>query len=240
MTATEAATQVAGESSISERLVAALADTWRAIQARHAGVPDVALVLGSGTTGRRRTTKLGHFASRRWVRTRPAGTGESVDDGHQAAGDEFVHELLVGAEGLVEGAVPVLCTLLHEAAHGLAEVRGIADTSGKGVYHNLKFRRLAEELGLVVTDVGGRGWSHTTVPETTAALYAPQVEALTSAITAHRVPESTRRPGSPPAGRMLAAVCGCPTPRRFRIARATMELGGITCDRCHQPFTLTG
>jgi hypothetical protein len=38
----------------------------------------------------------------------------------------------VGGEGLARGPAHVLGTLLHEAAHALARVRGIKDTSRQG------------------------------------------------------------------------------------------------------------
>jgi hypothetical protein len=74
-------------------------------------------------------------------------------------------------EGLERGPEPVFATLLHEAAHALADAREIQDTSRQGRYHNLRFRALAEELGLVVTPAPGIGWSATTLPAATAALY---------------------------------------------------------------------
>lgn len=59
-------------------------------------------------------------------------------------------EVFVGGEGLVRGPVEVLATLLHEAAHALADVRGIKDTSRQGPWHNARFKALAEELGIEV------------------------------------------------------------------------------------------
>ncbi len=41
-------------SVMAEALVAALVETWRAIQKRHLDVPDFVLTLGSGTIGARR------------------------------------------------------------------------------------------------------------------------------------------------------------------------------------------
>ncbi len=32
-------------------------------------------------------------------------------------------------------------------------------------------------------------------------------------------------------------VCGCPTPRRLRMAPSVYELGGVLCGACGQPFT---
>src|SRR6266700_2169878 len=99
-------------------LVAALERAWTAIRARHPQVPEVVMAVASGSVGRRGELKLGHFADRRWTVT----TAERP-------------ELFVGGEGLAAGAVEVLGTLLHEAAHGLAATRGIQDTSRQGRYH---------------------------------------------------------------------------------------------------------
>ncbi len=76
--------------SITERLVAALTATWRAIQDRHANVPDVVLTLGSGTLGARRgEVTLGHFAAGRWHATEPTATGQAdkADDGADGAAE---------------------------------------------------------------------------------------------------------------------------------------------------------
>jgi len=48
-------------------------------------------------------------------------------------------EVFVGGEGLARGPAEVLGTLLHEAAHALADVRGIKDTSRQGRWHNARF-----------------------------------------------------------------------------------------------------
>jgi hypothetical protein len=228
MSSTE--TPAAETTSASERLVGALAGLWRAIQARTPDLPEVMFAIGSGTTGRRRTVKHGHFASRRWVR-------RDVGD----EGEQHVHEVMIGGEGLVRGPADVLETMLHEAAHVLAETRGIADTSMGGRYHNQRFAALARELGLDVAEGGGsNGWNATSVPDTTAQLYTPQLQALAGALGVYRLPEPTRPPGSAPSGRLLKAQCGCPTPRNIWGARSTLETEEVTCSRCEQPFTLTG
>ena len=127
-------------------LVAALEHTWQTIRTRHPQVPDAVLVVASGSEGKR--LNLGHFAPHRW----------------QVHGADR-HEVLVGGEGLHRGPVDVLGTLLHEAAHGLAQARSIQDTSRQGRYHNRRYATLAPELGLEVTSVKPIGWSATTVPE---------------------------------------------------------------------------
>jgi len=134
--------------------VAALEHAWQTIRTRHPDVPDAVLVVASGSEGKR--LNLGHFAPHRW----------------QVHGTDR-HEVLVGGEGLQRGPLEVLGTLLHEAAHGLAQARSIQDTSRQGRYHNRRYAHLARELGLDVTSIKPIGWSATIVPDQTAAGYTP-------------------------------------------------------------------
>jgi hypothetical protein len=127
----------------------------------------------------------------------------------------------------------VLGTLLHEAAHGLAQARSIQDASRGGRYHNRRYATLARELGLEVACVKPIGWSATTVPEATAAGYAGQLEELAAALVLwrrqeHRIGSGTR------SRNLLAAACGCG--RRLRVARATLAEAPILCGACQEPF----
>jgi hypothetical protein len=195
-------------------LVAALERTWQAIRQHHGDVPDAVLVVASGTEGKR--LNLGHFAPHRW----------------QVNGSDR-HEVLVGGEGLQRGPTEVLGTLLHEAAHGLACARGIADTSRQGRYHNRCYATLARELGLEVAVQSPIGWSHTTVPEPTASRYAARLEQLAAALVLWRRQE--HRIGSGTTSRnLLACTCGCG--RRIRAAKATLADGPILCALCEEPF----
>ena len=72
---------------------------------------------------------------------------------------------MISGEGLGRTPRDVLGTLLHEAAHALAAVCGIKDTSRQGRYHNTKYKMLAEELGLTVAFEPTIGWSITSVPD---------------------------------------------------------------------------
>jgi hypothetical protein len=120
-------------------------------------------------------------------------------------------------EGLARGAGPVLATLLHEAAHALASVRGVRETSRRGQYHNKRFRALAEELGLQVDYDPRIGWSSTTLPASTAADYAEEISALEAAMTAERRHEPAATGGGRGRSRTVPmAICGCP--RRIRVA----------------------
>jgi hypothetical protein len=195
-------------------LLAALEHAWQTIRARHPDVPEAVLVVASGSEGKR--LNLGHFAPHRW----------------QVAGADR-HEVLVGGEGLHRGPLEVLGTLLHEAAHGLAQTRSLQDTSRQGRYHNRRYVHLARELGLDVSTVKPVGWSATTVPEATAAGYAGQLEELQAALVLWRRQE--HRTGSGTRSRnLLAAACGCG--RRIRAAKATLAEAPILCGLCQGPF----
>ncbi len=205
---------VAGAASV---LVAALEAVWAAIVQRHPEVPSVVIVVAAGSGGRRAgELKLGHFAAGRWEvggRARP--------------------EVLVGGEGLRRGPRDVLGTLLHEGAHGLAAARKIQDCSRGGRYHNRRYAALADELGLDVAQDGPRGWSATTVRESTAIVYAEAVENLASALVLWR-----RAEGGTGAGERSrnpkACRCGCG--RRIRVAERTLEEAPIVCGRCGGEF----
>lgn len=221
-------------------LVAALEATWSAIQLRHPDVPDVVVTLGAGSIGvPAGALKLGHFAAERW------GSNENMDPVGLA-------ELFVGGEGLRRGAAPVLATLLHEAAHGVAHMRGIKDTSRQGRYHNTRFKLLGEELGLAITQAPTIGWSSTELAPGTATEYVDEISALASAIVAFRNSEGTvpgptgggkrgptggRHGGTNPPKNGLVLVCECSPSRRIRASAAIVERGPIVCGLCSADFS---
>lgn len=222
------------------RLVQALEHVWGAIQRRHPEVPAVVVTLGAGSVGvPRGVLKLGHFAADRWTAGSP--------------GSPAVAELFVGGEGLAQGAESVLATLLHEAAHGLADVRQVQDTSRQGRYHNTRYKALGEEVGLVVTQVAGIGWSGTALADRTSVRYAAELFQLAGAITAYRYAEGalptiggggrggnggegsgagSGHSGSPKNG--LVLVCDCP--RRIRASSTVVAQGPIFCGICETEF----
>jgi hypothetical protein len=206
-----------GAPAAASAVVAALERAWAAIRARHPDVPEVVVILGAGSQARRGLFKWGHFAAARW----------------QVAGANRP-EVLVSGEGLHRGAGPVLATLLHEAAHGLAHTRQLNDTSRQGRWHNRRFAALAGELGLDVTVDKATGWSQTRLTDRLAGRYATQLAGLDQALGLWRHAE--RQPGRPAASRsLLACSCGCG--RKLRVARTTLEQAPILCGACQAPFT---
>lgn len=226
--AVDAHVSTPGGGAISAPMVAALEAAWTAIRARHPDVPAAVLVLGAGSTGNAAGgLKLGHFAAMRWTHpTDGAEAGQSADAGR-------LPEVFVGGEGLARGPAAVLGTLLHEAAHALAHVRGIKDTSRQGRWHNARFKALAEELGIEVTKDDRLGWSPTSVLAATRTAYAAVVDELGRVLRLHRAVEvsgqdKTTKPAPP------ACVCGCG--RRIRVAPSVLAAGPITCGVCGDPF----
>jgi hypothetical protein len=221
-------------------IVAALERAWDEIRRRSPDLPQVVMVVASGSDGAPAGwLKLGHFAAMRWQ-----------------TGDGLLPEVFVGGEGLAAGPTAVLATLLHEAAHAIADVRGIKDTSRQGRYHNQRYADLARELGMDVVQVTPIGWSGTSVPETTADSYSETVTDLAAALTIFRHSETgqlaagdptaggdvTRRPRQP--GRNGASgnglVCVCECGRRIRVAKSVLAAGDIICGICGASFTPVG
>jgi hypothetical protein len=196
------------------QLVAALENAWSAIRAKHPDVPAVVIVVGSGTSTRQ--AKNGHYAPTRWQH-----------------GDNRLAEVLVSGEGLKRPAPDVFTTLLHEAAHGLANARGIQDTSRQGRWHNQRFADLAKELGLDPQKDERIGWSPCTLRDETAKAYAGVLNALTKALQAYRHPEIAGE-AKKKSNNGVACVCQCP--RRIRVAKAVLEEGAITCQICDSDF----
>jgi hypothetical protein len=210
----QAANHIPSQDGTASLLLAALEHAWQTIQRHHPDVPDAVLVVASGSEGKR--LNLGHFAPHRW----------------QVNGADR-HEVLVGGEGLQRGPLDVLGTLLHEASHGLAQARGIQDTSRQGRYHNRRYATLARELGLDIATQPPIGWSATTVCEATASVYAGQLEELAAALVLWRRLELSTSNGKG-SRNLLACTCGCG--RCIRVAKATLTEAPILCGACDEPF----
>jgi hypothetical protein len=171
---------------VSSEALAILEEVWESLRVNTPDLPAAVLVLASGTEDVT-TPRFGHWAASRW----------RVDDiGTRRA------EVLIAGEALDHGAEQVFATLLHEAAHGLAQARGIKDTSRQGRYHNLHFKQHAEELGLEVRKGSTHGFCQTFLSDATKTLWADQLEALDALCVRGARPavERRRRVRSPAAG----------------------------------------
>lgn len=71
------------------------------------------------------------------------------------------HELNIGADYLERPIEEIVATLIHEGCHLYAIQNGIQDTSNRGIYHNQRFKVLAEARGLELERHPKYGWTIT-------------------------------------------------------------------------------
>lgn len=199
-------------------VVQSLERAWWAIRERHKEVPAAVILVGPGDN--KRGLVWGHFSPLRWTRR----------------GGKSTHEIMISGESLARPAAETIGTLLHEAAHALADARKIKDTSRGHRYHNRRYQKLAEELGLDVALDPKIGWSLTTMRPATAKQYASEIEDLDQAQLAMlRAFRQTMIEEKKPARASRAkAVCGCE--RSISIAPGVLEDGPIVCGLCSEEF----
>lgn len=77
------------------------------------------------------------------------------------------YELNIGADYMNRPIENIVATLIHEGCHLYAMQNGIQDTSNRGVYHNKRFKKLAEERGLIISRHEKYGWTVTEPSEET-------------------------------------------------------------------------
>lgn len=74
---------------------------------------------------------------------------------------EATYELNIGADYLSRPIENIVATLIHEGCHIYAMLHDIKDTSNRGVYHNKRFKALAEERALIIEKHDKYGWTIT-------------------------------------------------------------------------------
>lgn len=78
------------------------------------------------------------------------------------------YELNIGAETLNRPIENVVATMIHESVHLYCMMNQIQDTSNRGVYHNKRFKKVAEEIGHLQVDRHDKyGWTITNPTEDT-------------------------------------------------------------------------
>jgi hypothetical protein len=150
-------------------VVKLMEQVWERIRENHPELPAVVIVTGTGMIG---PARWGHFRANGWM-TRA--------EGEDAATNLALGEMFMAGETMAKGARQVLQTMLHEAAHVLARVRDLKDTSRQGRWHNKVFRTLAEEMGLEHKKASAdaqHGFSFVTLTAETEAKYADLLDEL--------------------------------------------------------------
>lgn len=233
-------------------VVRLMEEVWNRIRGNHPELPDVVIVTGTGMIG---PARWGHFRANGWM---------ARAEGEAAATNLALGEMFMAGETMAKGARQVLQTMLHEAAHVLARVRDLKDTSRQGRWHNKVFRSLAEEMGLEHKGASAdtqHGFSFVTLTAGTEAEYADLLNELDREIrlvvdlpwflkgTATPEGEDTEGGEFIGGGRKrqaegttiqsgnLKATCSCSEPLIIRLSRKVLDLGVVRCDECGELFT---
>ena len=231
------------------QVVAALEAAWRQLQKVTPDLPDVVLIIGSGL----RSTGLewGHTAHERWAEGHPVTEDEGATLTLNATRKT---EVFISGERLACGATLTLQTLCHEAAHVLAHVRGVQDTSRQGRYHNRRFVDTAAIYGLEWTGEPHAtiGFSAVTLTADAKVRFASVIAKLDKAIAVYlpgfsgpavsglpTVPKAPAGTTARKSNNLIKATCGCETPRIIRVAPATLAAAAITCGECGEDFEAT-
>lgn len=89
----------------------------------------------------------------------------TVKDWKQGQAERY--NINISADYLDRSKEQIISTLIHEMCHLYALQKEIKDTSRSGIYHNKKFKEIAESHGLNVLEADKIGWSVTSLkPET--------------------------------------------------------------------------
>lgn len=199
------------------KMLEALNNAVKAVRKHHAGIPDVILTLGSGSG-----KTHGHFGPKFW-RERDAEEGKVGAEGH---------EINMATESFSRGGVETMGTLIHELVHAYCHAEDIQDTSNSGRYHNTRFKKAANELGITVEQAGSIGWSKTSVPEATQRLYKAEIDALDAALVAYRkAPSLVKLKSSSKDYKMECPTCLDPV----RVSKKWFTNNQPMCS-CGEPF----
>lgn len=156
--------------------------------------------------------------------------------------EQSTHELNVSADYLTRPIESIVATLIHEACHLYAMQTGIKDTSNNGVYHNKRFKQLAEDRGLIIGRHEKYGWTLTEPSEETidfcinhqlediqigrqSFYYLPGLSGG-KAGAGSDTPIQPKKPSN--SRKYVCPCCGA-------IVRATRDLN-IICGNCNEPF----
>ena len=124
-------------------------------------LPTVFITLKQGAS--KTKSVFGTFYPDSYAKKPEAPEGENLSGGEnmEAVCDEVYHEISMGGEFLARPFPNVAATLQHEMCHLYAQIHDIKDTSRNGSFHNQKFKKIAEEHGLIIDKDEKNGWTLT-------------------------------------------------------------------------------
>jgi len=200
-----------------------LESAWQLLREIDVRIPPAVITL---VDVRSRRLVAGYFARSRWRRR-----------GGRA------HEVAI-SPNLIGDSKDLVGTLLHEAAHAILYQDGGNGGIGAGGYYHLRsFRDLCAEFGLRCQFKDTRyGFSITSWPNGRLPARFLPVQNLLS----KRLPPGTAAPtyrpmrGKPlPVPGHTLLVCGCANQKRtIYVKKTVLQVGGILCAFCREPFRL--
>lgn len=188
----------------------AILRAWGRLQAEDPHVPDVVVDLTPGRASS--CTSVGWADETRIleVNLRPDGqTGPT----------------LTGAE--------LMTWLMHQAAHGIVG----PVTGQEGRYHGPAYRDAAEGLGLEVQKAP-TGYGATELAPGTRARYRPEIAVLDRALGSWSPTDQVKASRDSRNGVVLACSCVPPRKIRMRGQPGKIDVTGIRCETCGEPFTV--
>ena len=116
-------------------------------------------------------------------------------------------------------------------AHSLNHANGVQDCSANQ-YHNAKFKKQAEALGLKTIEIKGKGHASTELTEFGAKRWAKALKILTGAFDLVALGgESAKKKGRNT--NLIKATCECENV--IRLSRTVLEIG-VTCNQCEEIY----
>ncbi len=154
------------------------------------------------------------------------------------------YELNLGADYLNRPIENIVATLIHEGCHLYAMLKGIKDTSNKGIYHNKNFKKLAEARGLQIDRHEKYGWTITSPSEETIDFCIShdlqEIKCSRSGFSYTGIGTGKSgsgkpiNPTTPKKGNSIKWTCPC----CGAIVRSTKILN-IVCGDCKKPFIIS-
>ncbi|KWT60591.1 hypothetical protein ADL21_18215 [Streptomyces albus subsp. albus] len=198
------------------RILAAIETAWEVLQERHPDLPDVRVVVDAG----------GARHNLAWP---------------EAPAEDARPELPVRHDTLRAGPRALVEQLLHLATHALCTVRGVNETSNRGIRHNKRFRETATELGMAwpqgEAPHPSKGFSPVPLTAEGEAAYAPLIAALDATLAGVSLEELEPERTGGRSGVRLTLRCECVPARSFQIGPTVAATGPIVCGVCGKEFT---
>jgi hypothetical protein len=164
--------------------------------------------------------------------------GSFLGDAYSASDGRTESEIIVHLELLREfPPIQTFYTVAHEMAHYLNFKQGIKDTAKSG-RHNLKFKEMAEKLGLVCTQDDKLGWTTQGSAETDAIIDSLEVDWSIFELVRKQQVAKVRKPSNKLTWE-CAPDCLIESPNTGKLTRFTLVAAYIdgTCNQCGTKYT---